>query len=56
MQQAGAIEGRNGIEKDKRPERREGQDQAEATHHSDAGDTLGYFKFRSRMKSSGYII
>lgn len=55
IQQAGAIEGRDGIEKDKRPERREGQKQEEATHYSDAMDTLAFFKFRDRLLTTGYI-
>lgn len=55
IQQAGALEGKDGIEKDKRPERREGQKQEEATHYSDAMDTLGFFKFKSRLGSAGYV-
>lgn len=49
IQQAGAIDGKNGIEKDKKPERRQKQKQEEATHHSDGHDTLGYFKFKHRI-------
>lgn len=56
IEQAGAVEGSEGTEKDKRPERKEKQDQTEATHHSDAHDTLIYFKFRSRLNTSGYIL
>lgn len=54
-QQAAAIDGKNGIEKDKRPERRQGQRQEEATHYSDAMDTLAYFKFKHRLGSVGFV-
>jgi hypothetical protein len=55
-QQAGAIEGKNGIEKDKRPERRQDAIHEEVTHFTDAMDTLVYFKFKNRLSSStGYI-
>lgn len=55
IQQAGAFEGKNGIEKDKRPERRLGQRQEEATHHSDGHDTLGFFKFKHRISTMGWV-
>ena len=55
IQQAGATEGRDGIEKDKRPERRQSQRQEEATHYSDAMDTLAYFKFKHRVDGMGYV-
>ncbi len=54
--QAAAQEGKNGIQKDKRPERREGQRQEEATHYSDAHDTLIYAKFKHRLGTVGYMM
>lgn len=45
MLHAGVKEGRNGFEKDKSPERNTNVDQAEATHPSDAADTLLFGKY-----------
>ncbi len=47
---AGAKEGRTGIEKDKRPERKEDAVDEETTHFSDAFDTLIHSKFKDRMQ------
>lgn len=55
IQQAGAIEGRQGIEKDKRPEKKKNAIHEDTTHLSDAMDTLLFFKFKSRMGSSGWV-
>lgn len=55
MQQAGALEGKNGIEKDKRPEKRKDAIHEELTHFTDAMDTLVYFKFKGRVTNTGYI-
>lgn len=55
IQQAGAIEGRNGIEKDKRPEKRKNAIHEDTTHLSDANDTLIYFKFKGRLGSAGWF-
>lgn len=56
VQQAGAMEGREGIQKDKRPERKQGAKHEELTHFTDAMDTLVYFKFKHRAQHSiGYI-
>lgn len=52
MQNAGVMQGKNGYEKDKRPERLESVMQEEATHFSDAADTLYYFKYASRLSDS----
>jgi len=49
---AGVLQGRNGFEKDKRPERNKREDQSETTHYSDAHDTLGYAKFGGLTSSS----
>lgn len=56
MQQAGVLEGKNGFEKDKRPERRIGAVDEETTHFSDAFDTLIYFKFKDLSGSNGFFI
>lgn len=53
IQCAGALEGKKGIEKDKRPERRSDVPQEEATHFTDAMDTLYIGKYRSTL---GYAI
>lgn len=55
MQQAGAIEGKNGIEKDKRPEKRKDAIHEELTHFTDALDTLVFFRFKSRLQTTGYV-
>jgi hypothetical protein len=54
IQQAGAIDGTNGIEKDKRSERNTNAVDEETTHFSDAFDTLVFFKYKDRMASSGW--
>lgn len=56
MQQAGVLEGKNGFEKDKRPERRIGVVDEETTHFSDALDTLVIFKFRDFDSSGGFYV
>lgn len=56
IQQAGVLEGKNGFEKDKRPERKIGVVDEETTHFSDAFDTLVYFKFKDLLDSEGYFI
>jgi hypothetical protein len=56
VQQAGALEGKDGVQKDKRPERRENVKHEELTHFTDAMDTLLYFKFNKRLsKSKGFF-
>lgn len=52
MQNAGVVQGRNGFEKDKRPERLDSVAQEEATHFSDAADTLYYFKYANRLSDN----
>lgn len=54
--QAGAKEGRKGIEKDKNPEKRIGAVDEETTHFSDAFDTLVYFKFKNAIQTTGYFM
>lgn len=49
MLHAGVKEGRNGFEKDKRPERNTNIDQSETTHPSDAADTLLYGKYSTTL-------
>jgi hypothetical protein len=49
LQNAGVLQGKNGFEKDKRPERLDSVAQEEATHFSDAADTLYYFKYANRL-------
>lgn len=51
MLHAGVKQGKNGFEKDKSPERNTNVDQSEATHPSDAADTLLYGKYMDRMHS-----
>lgn len=53
MEGAGILQGKNGFEKDKRPERNKKLDQAETTHHSDAADTLAYGKYSNRLVGRG---
>lgn len=53
IQCAGALEGKDGIQKDKRPEKRSDVPQEEATHLTDAMDTLYIGKYRSKL---GYAI
>lgn len=56
MLRAGVKEGRNGFEKDKRPERNNKIDQSETTHPSDAADTLLYGKYHNTLSTpSDYI-
>jgi hypothetical protein len=50
MQQAEVIQGRNGFEKNKAPERNNSIPQEETTHFSDAADTLLYAKYASRLQ------
>ena len=52
MQQAGVLQGRNGFEKDKRPEHQKNATHEETTHFSDAADTLYYFKYAHRLKDN----
>lgn len=52
MQQAGVLEGKNGFEKDKRPEKQKNAIHEETTHFSDAADTLYYFKYVNRITQS----
>ncbi|MES2590898.1 MAG: hypothetical protein V4608_03350 [Bacteroidota bacterium] len=52
IQNAGVVQGRNGFEKDKRPERKDSVAQEEATHFSDAADTLYYHKYGPRLTDS----
>lgn len=55
-QQAGGLDGAKGIEKDKRPERNPNVAQEEATHFTDAKDTLVFFKIKERLGyGTGYI-
>lgn len=56
IEMAGAMEGRRGIEKDKRPERQENAVDEETTHFSDAFDTLVYFKFKDGLSPIGYLM
>ena len=51
IQQAGIREGKNGFEKDKRPEHYKNAIDEETTHFSDAHDTVIYFKYSSRFRS-----
>jgi hypothetical protein len=53
IQHAGVREGKNGLEKDKRPEHYKNAVDEETTHFSDAHDTLAYFKYSYRINSSG---
>ena len=55
IQQAGALDGKEGIQKDKRPERHKNPKHEELTHFTDAMDTLVYFKFKSRVNRVGHI-
>ncbi|OFY87848.1 MAG: hypothetical protein A3F72_02965 [Bacteroidetes bacterium RIFCSPLOWO2_12_FULL_35_15] len=52
MNNAGIVEGKNGFEKDKRPERVKKLDQSETTHFSDAHDTLGFAKYAGSLSTS----
>lgn len=52
MQQAGVLTGKNGFEKDKRPEKQKNAVHEETTHFSDAADTLYFFKYSSRLSTS----
>lgn len=54
--QAGAKEGRKGIEKDKAPEKKKEAIDEETTHLSDAFDTLVYFKFKDNLEASGWYV
>lgn len=54
--QAGAKEGRNGIEKDKNPEKKKNVIDEETTHFSDAFDTLVFFKFKDVLQGGGYMV
>lgn len=56
IQQAGTKEGKNGVEKDKSPERNANAVDEETTHFSDAFDTLVYFKFKDGLTASGYYV
>lgn len=49
---AGVMQGKNGFEKDKRPEKQKGAIDEETTHFSDAFDTLIFFKYSQRIKHS----
>lgn len=49
IQHAGIKEGKNGFEKDKRPEHQKNAIDEETTHFSDAHDTLAYFKYSKRI-------
>lgn len=51
IQHAGVKQGRNGFEKDKRPERQKNAIHQHATHYTDAADTLYYFKYAPRLHS-----
>lgn len=51
VQQAGVRQGKNGFEKDKRPEHQKNAIHEETTHFSDAMDTLWYFKYSPRLSS-----
>lgn len=55
IQQAGALDGKDGIQKDKRPERKQNQRHEELTHFTDAFDTLVFFKFKHRTNRIGYV-
>lgn len=50
MQHAGVLQGRNGFEKDKRPEKQKNAIHEQTTHFSDAADTLYFFKYANRLK------
>lgn len=52
LNKAGVRQGRNGEEKDKRPETAKNAIDEETTHFSDALDTLGFFKYESRIRES----
>lgn len=52
MENAGVVVGKNGFEKDKRPERVKKMLQEEATHFSDAADTLYFSKYANRLNDS----
>jgi len=56
IQQAGTVEGRNGIEKDKRPERHQNAVDEETTHFSDAFDTLIFFKYKDGLAQPGFFV
>lgn len=49
IEKAGIKEGKNGFEKDKRPEHYSNAIDEETTHFSDAHDTVAYFKYSSRI-------
>lgn len=51
MQHAPIKEGRNGFEKDKSSERNPKIDQAEATHPSDAADTILFGRYHNKLSS-----
>jgi len=56
IQQAAVKEGRNGVEKDKTPERNQHAIDEETTHFSDAFDTLVYFKFKDGLAQRGSFV
>ncbi len=56
IEHAGARDGKNGIEKDKRPERDGKSVDEETTHFSDAFDTLIYFKFKDGIQEQGFYV
>lgn len=56
IEQAGAIDGRDGVKKDKSTERDENVPDEEATHGSDAFDTLVFFKLNLGMQNYGYLV
>lgn len=56
MQLAGVAQGKNGFEKDKRPEKNHDIPQEETTHQTDAADTLFYGKFIGELKDKGEFV
>lgn len=56
IEQAGAVDGRDGVKKDKSTEKKKDVPDQEATHGSDAFDTLVYFKIARGLNRGGYMV
>lgn len=53
---AGAVDSRDGIKKDKSPEKQDDDLDEEKTHLSDAFDTLIFNKFKDGLSTTGYLV
>jgi hypothetical protein len=56
IEQAGSVDGRDGIKKDKSSEKDDDIPDEEATHGSDAFDTLVYWKLGNGLQKQGYMV